>query len=1185
MRGSRTDKVAASSRDVSLTAFAQLVALRLNVKRALVSLFDKNSQYVLAEATQTLSLQDDEVHDEGDGLNWGNTVMSRGDDFASETLKLAKRLKHETGAGAADAALTIPDFEKHDRFSDHPHVLGAPFLRSFAGVPLLAPSGFPIGTLSIMHDQARPQGLTQDQLTFMRDVGISVMEHIEMKRIETASWRGTRMVNGLSRFMEGKDSVDEDELPEGNEPGTLAKRQDLETSKLGASARTQALNSATNIERMSSARDSKSWRTQTSKSRRDHAVAAPPIEARRASRPGFDPLQTSTPRSGSSSRCAWGNQNDAQSGPSALQENTVSKDAPQAFGRAASIIRQAMNIAGVIFLDASAKEFGSLRSPGAGTVNSDTSETGSTDGEESGQEKGSFLSASTSKPCRYLGTSYQASEDGTIDVFHHHVPERFLRSVLRRYPQGKIYNFSDDGLLPSDDGSDSSTSLDKSTKEAGEKPRKPRRSSYTDSLELQNVFPGARALGVMPMWDALRGRFFAGAVVWTYDRQRLFSFQEDLNYLGAFCDVVMAEVTRLDIQADVRAKVSFISSISHELRSPLHGILGGVEVLQEEGEDVASRQQMISMIDTCGRSLLDIVNNLLEHAYETTLSKHGRAGVERRRKEKLSNTSQDVHDLAQLVEEVLDSALWQTPQPAPRSQSSESIAVLNSLISHEPLKVTLDVDIDNLPDTGWSFHVNAGAFRRLLQNLTMNAIKYTDQGGYFKVGLSVSRSSPEYKFRTVILVCTDSGRGMSEEYLRNGLYQAFHQEDSHTEGTGLGLNLVKGLIEGMAGSIDVRSTKGKGTTITLRLPLTPGQPTEDWEPYHDRQNRVKGLKYSLIGFGASANQGTRAATASDILKETVEKAFTDSGMGKCDDSANENHDPDIYVLTGARAMIAASAMATEKQAFQTKPCIIFCDSISSSRATTAICSGYFAQAQAVAQPLGPTKLIKAVIACFDKAPADPNPQRTTSSASGNPQHKRQQFAFQTPVREFSEMSWTQTFEDRSRSREPSPRASARPSIRADASAVLIVDDNPVNLHLLQRYIKKIGRVDVGATNGQEALEAYERSHRPQNNDETEEMSTPTEQANLPVSVIFTDITMPIMDGLESTRRIRAFERAGGLEPAMVVALTAMASPQARQEAYGSGVDLFLTKPVRFKKIEQMFKDWEAEMGEGRVREA
>lgn len=74
--------VATSSRDLSLTALAQLVALRLNAKRAMISLFDRERQYVIAEATRTLSLQEDDVHAPGDGLWFGASVWERdSDDF------------------------------------------------------------------------------------------------------------------------------------------------------------------------------------------------------------------------------------------------------------------------------------------------------------------------------------------------------------------------------------------------------------------------------------------------------------------------------------------------------------------------------------------------------------------------------------------------------------------------------------------------------------------------------------------------------------------------------------------------------------------------------------------------------------------------------------------------------------------------------------------------------------------------------------------------------------------------------------------------------------------------------------------------------------------------------------------------------------------------------------------------
>jgi signal transduction histidine kinase len=71
----------------------------------------------------------------------------------------------------------------------------------------------------------------------------------------------------------------------------------------------------------------------------------------------------------------------------------------------------------------------------------------------------------------------------------------------------------------------------------------------------------------------------------------------------------MADVARLEAMATDRAKSDFISSISHELRSPLHGILGSAELLQDlsTGTD---QDELIKMVDSCGRTLLDVMNHL-----------------------------------------------------------------------------------------------------------------------------------------------------------------------------------------------------------------------------------------------------------------------------------------------------------------------------------------------------------------------------------------------------------------------------------------------------------------------------------------------------------------------------------------------------------------------------------------------
>lgn len=101
--------------------------------------------------------------------------------------------------------------------------------------------------------------------------------------------------------------------------------------------------------------------------------------------------------------------------------------------------------------------------------------------------------------------------------------------------------------------------------------------------------------------------------------------------------------------------------------------------------------------------------------------------------------------------------------------------------------------------------------------------------------------------------------------------------------------------------------------------------------------------------------------------------------------------------------------------------------------------------------------------------------------------------------------------------------------------------------LLVAYMKK-ARLDYGtATNGLEAVEVYKA-------------------ADGGFDFVLMDISMPILDGLAATRQIRAWERERGLSPATVVALTGLASASAQQEALGSGVDLFQTKPAKFQDL-------------------
>jgi CheY-like chemotaxis protein len=113
---------------------------------------------------------------------------------------------------------------------------------------------------------------------------------------------------------------------------------------------------------------------------------------------------------------------------------------------------------------------------------------------------------------------------------------------------------------------------------------------------------------------------------------------------------------------------------------------------------------------------------------------------------------------------------------------------------------------------------------------------------------------------------------------------------------------------------------------------------------------------------------------------------------------------------------------------------------------------------------------------------------------------------------------------------------------------LLVDDNPINLKILICFMKKLKQSYETASNGEEAVMSYK--------------ADPGRYA-----CILMDISMPVMDGLEATRQIRAFERYNDIKPSLVLTITGLASEPTRDEATRSGVDFFVTKPAKIKELE------------------
>ncbi len=239
----------------------------------------------------------------------------------------------------------------------------------------------------------------------------------------------------------------------------------------------------------------------------------------------------------------------------------------------------------------------------------------------------------------------------------------------------------------------------------------------------------------------------------------------------------LQEATQRALAAS-RAKSEFLANISHELRTPMNGILGMIDIVLDEDPSTGQREQL-ETAKSCANTLLSLLNNLLD------LSKI-EAG-----KMLLEN----VHfDVAALAEDCIRSMV-------PRARQKGIV-----------IRVNLDSNLPALV-AGDSLRI-----RQILNNLLSNAVKFTDQGS---VELRVSARHLDQPDRLALsLVVEDTGLGIPKDKLA-AIFEEFTQADGSVSrrygGTGLGLTITRKLVELHQGTIHVESEPGKGSSFHVQV--------------------------------------------------------------------------------------------------------------------------------------------------------------------------------------------------------------------------------------------------------------------------------------------------------------------------------------------------------------------------------
>jgi GAF domain-containing protein len=151
------------------------------VRRCMISLIDSSNQYILAEATRTVSIASSRAA-EDDELWLGSAVLSRPDAICEHCMINTCTAVDDNGATLTARGLVIPDCRFDDRFKDRPYVTSDPGIRFYAGVPIYSRNGYMIGAVAVSDEEARA-ALKIEELKLMQETAQSVIEHLECKSL------------------------------------------------------------------------------------------------------------------------------------------------------------------------------------------------------------------------------------------------------------------------------------------------------------------------------------------------------------------------------------------------------------------------------------------------------------------------------------------------------------------------------------------------------------------------------------------------------------------------------------------------------------------------------------------------------------------------------------------------------------------------------------------------------------------------------------------------------------------------------------------------------------------------------------------------------------------------------------------------------------------------------------------
>ena len=498
-----------------------------------------------------------------------------------------------------------------------------------------------------------------------------------------------------------------------------------------------------------------------------------------------------------------------------------------------------------------------------------------------------------------------------------------------------------------------------------------------------------------------------------------------------------------------RAKTTFLSNMSHDIRTPMNAIIGFATIAISHMNNSRQVEDCLHKVLSSSNHLLSLINDILD----MSRIESGKVQI----KEQECNLAELTHNLCNII------------QPQVKAKQLElfidTFDVVNEDVIADPLKLS-----------------------QVFVNLLSNAVKYTPAGG--TVGFRIQQSTTFHRgYGDYVFIIKDNGIGMSAEFVEH-IFEPFEREASTTktgiQGTGLGMAITKNIVDMMGGTITVQSEKGKGSEFRVGLSLK----LQDLEKNAAQIAELEGLRAIVVDDDCDSCE----SVAQMLQQVGLRAEWTTSGKEAVyrAKSAHDHGDPyHTYIIDWH--MPEMSGVETTRRV----------RAVIGDEAPIIILTAYdWTDIEEEARQAGVT--------AFCAKPLFMSDLKSALLLANNLIEKEE------------EVSWTQ--------------------VDFNNKRVLVVEDNELNREIAEEILEEIGFIVETAPDGTDAVEMFSRSEE------------------YHYDAILMDVQMPVMDGYEATRTIRALHREDA-QKIPIIAMTANAMEEDKEMALKNGMDAHIAKPL------------------------